>query len=59
MDLIKKKMKKKKSSMDNQIELIDENLLKISKLLMLYYGEAGASLVSKLIRNESSFLDFS
>lgn len=26
---------------------------------MLYYGEAGASLVSKMIRSESSLLDFS
>ncbi len=26
---------------------------------MLYYGEAGASLVSRMIRSESSLLDFS
>lgn len=26
---------------------------------MLYYGEAGASMVSKMIRSESSLLDFS
>ena len=39
--------------------MIDESLLKISKLLMLYYGEAGAQIVSKIIRSESSTLDFS
>eukprot|EP00347_Sterkiella_histriomuscorum_P000675 403374931 len=46
-------------NINNEIQLIDESLFKISKLLMLYYGEAGAQLVSKMIRSESSLLDFS
>ena len=62
MSTIRKKTStnnKIETKFDNEIEMIDESLFKISKLLMLYYGEAGSSLVSKMIRNESSLLDFS
>ena len=31
----------------------------MSKLLMLCYGEAGANVVSKMIKSESTILDFS
>jgi class 3 adenylate cyclase len=47
-----------KQSFDNEIEMIDDSLLKISKLLMLCYGEAGATVVSKMITNDTAFLDF-
>ena len=47
-----------KQSFDNEIEMIDDSLFKISKLLMLCYGEAGATIVSKMINNDSSILDF-
>jgi hypothetical protein len=43
---------------DNEIEQIDQSLFKISKLLMLCYGEAGATVVSRMINNESAILDF-
>lgn len=43
---------------DNEIEQIDQSLFKISKLLMLCYGEAGATVVSRMINNESAVLDF-
>ncbi len=38
-----------KQSFENEIEMIEESLFKISKLLMLCYGEAGATIVSKMI----------
>lgn len=38
--------------------MIDDSLFKISKLLMLCYGEAGASVVSKMINSDSPFLNF-
>lgn len=47
-----------KQSFDNEIEMIDDSLFKISKLLMLCYGEAGATIVSKMINSDSSILDF-
>ena len=37
---------------ENEIEMIDEDLFKISKLLMLCYGEAGSILVSNLIKDD-------
>jgi hypothetical protein len=48
-----------KQSFENEIEMIEESLFKISKLLMLCYGEAGATIVSKMIQSDSAFLDFS
>jgi hypothetical protein len=48
-----------KESFENEIEMIDNSLFKISKLLMLCYGEAGATIVSKMINSESPILDFS
>lgn len=39
--------------------MIDNSLFKISKLLMLCYGEAGATIVSKMINSDSAILDFS
>lgn len=38
--------------------MIEESLFKISKLLMLCYGEAGADIVSKMIKSDSAFIDF-
>ena len=38
--------------------MIDDSLYKISKLLMLCYGEAGASVVSKMINSNSAHLNF-
>lgn len=39
--------------------MIDESLFKISKLLMLCYGDAGATIVSKMMQSDSAILDFS
>jgi class 3 adenylate cyclase len=47
-----------KQSFENEIEMIEESLFKISKLLMLCYGEAGATVVSKMIQSDSAVLDF-
>ncbi len=47
-----------KESFDNEIEMIDQSLFKISKLLMLCYGEAGATVVSKMIDSDSAVIDF-
>ena len=46
-------------NIENEIEMIDDSLFKISKLLMLCYGEAGASVVSELIRSNQLLGDFS
>ena len=38
--------------------MIDDSLFKISKLLMICYGEAGASIVSKMINSDQAIIDF-
>jgi hypothetical protein len=45
-------------SLSTEIEMVEESLFKISKLLMLCYGEAGATVVSKMIKSESAFIEF-
>jgi hypothetical protein len=53
-----KAVKHLKQNFENEIEMIDDSLFKISKLLMLCYGEAGATVVSKMINSDSAQLNF-